>query len=55
MRLVEAFYKVQHVIRYTYSGTGQESPDFSSSKLKVEIQLLLENFDIIWVNFEKVF
>ncbi|CAD8173694.1 unnamed protein product [Paramecium octaurelia] len=55
VRLVEAFYKVQHVIRYTYSGTGQESPDFSSQKLKAEIQLLLENFDIIWVNFEKYY
>ena len=37
VRLVEAFYKVQHVIRHTYSSTWQESPDFSSSKLKNEI------------------
>lgn len=53
-KLVEAFYKVQHVIRHAYSRTMQESPDFSSKQLKQEISGLLEDFDQVWVRFEKV-
>ncbi|CAD8104890.1 unnamed protein product [Paramecium sonneborni] len=54
-KLVEVFYKVQHVIRHMYTSTLQESPDFSISKIKQEIKFLLESFDETWVNFEKLY
>ncbi|CAK58225.1 unnamed protein product (macronuclear) [Paramecium tetraurelia] len=55
IKLVDAFYKVQHAIRHLYTNTLQESPDFQRSNLILEIQYLLENFDDIWVQFEKLY
>ena len=52
-KLIESFYRVQHVLRHAYSRACQETPDFSSSVLKKEISNVLQEFDQIWVSFEK--
>ncbi|CAD8137428.1 unnamed protein product [Paramecium pentaurelia] len=54
-KLIELFYKVQHVIRLSFSRTLKESPEFSSKLLKQDIIRILEDFDQIWVDFEKLY
>ena len=53
-KLIEQFFRVQHVLRHAYSRACQETPDFSSEALKSEITQVLEEFDIVWVTFERV-
>lgn len=51
---MQVFRKVQNMIRQSYAKVLNECSDFASSEVKGDLRVVLEEFDLAWVTFEKV-
>ena len=53
--LLEAFYKMQNVLKNCYSKVCQENQSCKSELIKSEICMALEEFDFFWATFEQIY
>lgn len=53
--LLSSFTRLQNVLRNVYTRVCQESLGFESNTIKTEISGVLEDYDLSWTAFEKVF
>ena len=54
-KLIDYFFKLQHVLRHAYSKACQDSQAFSPNLIKEEITIVLEDFDYSWAKFEQLY